>query len=702
MTVGEITFNIGLGMSPVVVTLDDASGLAPLSLPKAPVAQPVPQEEVSLHSGDSSPKKPTVEPSVESIRRFESVMSEGAQPDAAKHPLRIFRAAEGVSAPSVVEKHSAHTAMPVASEVLTTEGTEPASRTPNRPTEETLQPSPPQTTQIEAPPQAVHVEAVSAKPAEGVRQPQRIASPAGFRVAEGASVSSVVYTPDLPEKPVVAAPDPLAPRVDDPIVSPSTSDDQAFKLSNHLTIKPSNYNVAEEVPSSLQAVDLTQDRSGDGASAPLPTPRLRVTNNSAVAETPIVAGETPIVAEWPAVVVETTAIVEKPAIAAVGQPVIAAAERPDESGRQPQRIASPAGFSAAEGVSVSSVVYTPDLPEKPVVAAPDPLAPRVDDPIVSPSTSDDQAFKLSNHLTIKPSNYNVAEEVPSSLQAVDLTQDRSGDGASAPLPTPRLRVTNNSAVAETPIVAGETPIVAEWPVVVETPAVVERPTSAVADTPVESPVTVEETSTATAEDIRQPTIDSRSTTDYQTIKPSNYQTIKPSNHQTIKLSNHNVAEEVPSKHPTVESSNLQPSDLQPLTFQPSNLQPLTQPATPAPAAPEVASASAATARTETIVETVEKVVEAVVGQMVVTPGIAQGDGNVRITLKPTVLDGSEISLTAKDGTLSVAIVPATPEAARLAASALPRLEAALAEHVPAFRHVAVTIVQRKEKADEAT
>ena len=119
-----------------------------------------------------------------------------------------------------------------------------------------------------------------------------------------------------------------------------------------------------------------------------------------------------------------------------------------------------------------------------------------------------------------------------------------------------------------------------------------------------------------------------------------------------------------------------------------------------PVVPEVAAAAAATARTEAVVETVDKIVEAVAEQIVVTPTILHGDGNVRITLKPTVLDGSEISLTAKDGTLSVIVVPATPEAERLAAVALPRLETALAEHVSVFRHVAVVIAQKKVKANE--
>ena len=112
------------------------------------------------------------------------------------------------------------------------------------------------------------------------------------------------------------------------------------------------------------------------------------------------------------------------------------------------------------------------------------------------------------------------------------------------------------------------------------------------------------------------------------------------------------------------------------------------------------SVAAATARTEAIVETVNKMVEAVVGQISVTPSLVKGEGEVHMTLKPTVLDGSDITLTAKDGTLTVAITPATPEAAQSAASALPRLEAALAEHVAAFHHVSVALVAKKGKTDE--
>ena len=116
--------------------------------------------------------------------------------------------------------------------------------------------------------------------------------------------------------------------------------------------------------------------------------------------------------------------------------------------------------------------------------------------------------------------------------------------------------------------------------------------------------------------------------------------------------------------------------------------------------PSIAIDPAVTTRTAVIAETVAQIVEAVADQIVVTPALTHGDGNVRIVLKPTVLDGSEISMTAKDGALTVAITPATPESGQLAAAALPRLETALAEHVSAFRQVSVAIVQKKGKANE--
>ena len=115
---------------------------------------------------------------------------------------------------------------------------------------------------------------------------------------------------------------------------------------------------------------------------------------------------------------------------------------------------------------------------------------------------------------------------------------------------------------------------------------------------------------------------------------------------------------------------------------------------------EVAAMSAATARTEAVVETVNAIVEAVVEQIVVTPSLTRGEGDVKITLKADVLDGSDIALSARNGTLAVSVTPATAGAAQAVSAAVPRLEVALAEHVAAFRHVAVEILPKKGKVNE--
>ena len=117
---------------------------------------------------------------------------------------------------------------------------------------------------------------------------------------------------------------------------------------------------------------------------------------------------------------------------------------------------------------------------------------------------------------------------------------------------------------------------------------------------------------------------------------------------------------------------------------------------------EVSAVSAATARTEAVVEVVDKLIEAVVSQISATPSLVQGEGEVHITLKANVLDGSNIALSSKGGELAVVVTPATPEAAQAIAAAAPRLEVALAEHVPTFRNVVVKLgsVSRKGNSDE--
>ena len=57
-------------------------------------------------------------------------------------------------------------------------------------------------------------------------------------------------------------------------------------------------------------------------------------------------------------------------------------------------------------------------------------------------------------------------------------------------------------------------------------------------------------------------------------------------------------------------------------------------------------------------------------------------------------------MSSKDGTLAVSITPATQEASASAATALPRLETALAEHAPAFHHVTVALALKKGSRNE--
>ena len=102
-------------------------------------------------------------------------------------------------------------------------------------------------------------------------------------------------------------------------------------------------------------------------------------------------------------------------------------------------------------------------------------------------------------------------------------------------------------------------------------------------------------------------------------------------------------------------------------------------------------ASTASARTEAIVEVVSNVAEAIADQILVTPSLVRGEGQMIVRLKPEVLDGSEIRLSSEGGTLAVEVVPSTPNAAKLATEAMPRLETALAEHVSAFRKISVSV-----------
>lgn len=95
---------------------------------------------------------------------------------------------------------------------------------------------------------------------------------------------------------------------------------------------------------------------------------------------------------------------------------------------------------------------------------------------------------------------------------------------------------------------------------------------------------------------------------------------------------------------------------------------------------------------------IEELVETVAAQIRVERSLQAGEGTVLIQLKPAVLEGSQISLSAKDGSLSVEIAPTTASVAERIQGAVPRLEAALAGHVAEFHSFSVTL--RKGRKDE--
>ena len=152
--------------------------------------------------------------------------------------------------------------------------------------------------------------------------------------------------------------------------------------------------------------------------------------------------------------------------------------------------------------------------------------------------------------------------------------------------------------------------------------------------------------------------------------------VKPSNRQTVK-----PLPETDDPEPLQAAPNAVPQDT--LRVQ------ATQVAAPAAVTLEIDPASAS-ARTQQLVDAAAAVADTIL----VTPSLVHGEGEVRIHLKPTVLDGSEIRLEAKEGAITVALTPATAEVQRLAEQSQARFAAELSERIPSFQ-IAVIINPRQ-------
>ena len=243
--------------------------------------------------------------------------------------------------------------------------------------------------------------------------------------------------------------------------------------------------------------------------------------------------------------------------------------------------------------------------------------------------------------------------------------------------TPTAPVASAAQVVETPVV--ENPVVAA-PVAPVAPATPTAPVAQVVETPVVEKPVVEAPVAPTAPVAESPVIESPAASVAEApVAKSEVVSAKP----VVAAKRTAAPEEVVVIDLSQESARA--------------AAPLREAPFVAAAQQEIA-ASTASARTESIIEVVNNVAEAIADQILVTPSLVRGEGQMIVRLKPEVLDGSEIHLSSESGTLAVEIVPSTQNAAKLATEAMPRLETALAEHVATFRQVSVSV--RKGKVNE--
>ena len=128
------------------------------------------------------------------------------------------------------------------------------------------------------------------------------------------------------------------------------------------------------------------------------------------------------------------------------------------------------------------------------------------------------------------------------------------------------------------------------------------------------------------------------------------------------------------------------------------------PAAAPTAAPVTAVEAVVAAFTPSVTRAVEpaqvlvEAARAVADTLLVTPGLLRGEGEIRIQLRPDVLDGTEIHIAVAGRQLTVAFTPPTHELAALIEQSRPQLTAHLAERIHAFQ-IAVD-VRRRVRSEE--
>ena len=112
----------------------------------------------------------------------------------------------------------------------------------------------------------------------------------------------------------------------------------------------------------------------------------------------------------------------------------------------------------------------------------------------------------------------------------------------------------------------------------------------------------------------------------------------------------------------------------------------------------VAAFTPSAARAVEPVQVLVEAARAVADTLLVTPGLLRGEGEIRIQLRPDVLDGTEIHIVVAGRQLTVAFTPPTPDLVALIEQSRPQLTAHLAERIHSFQ-IAVD-VRRRVRSEE--
>ncbi|MCR5413978.1 MAG: hypothetical protein K6F50_04540 [Kiritimatiellae bacterium] len=344
----------------------------------------------------------------------------------------------------------------------------------------------------------------------------------------------------------------------------------------------------------------------------------------------------------------------------------------EESADHP--VAAAEGLVAAEAPVLAGEHAIIDAPVAVAQPAPAPVA--ADKPTVVPVTvskpAEDPVSSDKSVAVAQPAQVPVTGENTPTIAPVAVVDKPAEAPVSSDKPT---AVTPPAPTADAPAQLEQAPVAVDKPTVVPVAA----------DKPAEVTVSIDKP-VAVAQPEQTPV-----TVDSPAVAPVTAENAESS----VVAAKKPVAPSTPAKPEEDDESMKSPGAIH---ASPASVTPLTPTGiAPVLTAAEVsaAEANAASARTREVVSAVETVAATVS----VTPGLAKGEGEVKIVLKPDVLDGSEIRVEAKGSALTVAITPATPEVAQIMERNISQFQQHLASRIPAFA-VTVSVTPRKGKTNE--